>query len=610
MRNFVSDRSPLALASAAAVGVLAVVPLTGDYAAFVGSLAVVLGLVALGFVVLTGWGGDVSLGQVVPYGLGAYATYWMTVQGGIPVALSIVLGALLTAPLVALVGVPALRLRGLDLAVGTLALGLVFQLMVFRNLGRWLGPSVTSLTQFSSTVVRVPRPHLGPLSLTGNRSFYVAALVLGVLVLAAVVALGRSPLSRTLKAVRDDPVRAEALGVPVARYRLLAFVVAGVLTALAGGVFASLRGAVTPESFTIFESLNLLAVAAIGGLATPGGAVLAGIFGAALPELARVAGFRFLQGRLTLVYGAGLVAVLAWQPGGLAALAGWVRRRPTRLPKPGPPAPRARLREGSALLRVDDLSVAFGGVRAVDGVTLRVAEGERVAVIGPNGAGKSTLFQMVDGLLAPDAGRVFFAGSDITEWPAHRRAEAGLGRTFQTVRAFAGLTVAEHLVVAASRSSDPAAAAADVLRRLQLEAHADDLPDALPYGTLRTLEVGMALAARPRLLLLDEPTAGMAASDADRLCDLLAELHDEQALTLLLVEHDMAVVGRLARRVVVLDRGHVIADGDPAAVASDPVVVASYLGTTPDALRRSPAPRPKTTKATKKKKKRLAGARR
>src|SRR5207237_2720203 len=139
----------------------------------------------------------------------------------------------------------------------------------------------------------------------------------------------------------------------------------------------------------------------------------------------------------------GLRAVVAWQPGGLAALAGWVRRRATRLPEPVPPAPRARLREGSALLRVDGLTVAFGGVRAVDGVTLRVGEGESVAIIGPNGAGKSTLFQMVDGLLAPDAGRVFFAGSDITGWPTHRRAEAGLGRTFQTVRAFAGLTVAE-----------------------------------------------------------------------------------------------------------------------------------------------------------------------
>jgi ABC-type branched-subunit amino acid transport system ATPase component len=233
----------------------------------------------------------------------------------------------------------------------------------------------------------------------------------------------------------------------------------------------------------------------------------------------------------------------------------------------------------AALLRVDHLTVAFGGVRAVDDVSLRIAEGEEVALIGPNGAGKSTLFAAVAGQQAPTAGRVFVAGADVTRWPVHRRAAAGVARTFQMARPLPTFTVAEQLALAGG-----GVASDDLLERLGLGPFAAETPAALPYGALRALEVGLALAARPRLLLLDEPTAGMAPADAAALCTLLAELHDERDLTLLLVEHDMAVVGQLARRVVVLDRGRVIADGEPAGVAVDPAVVASYLGTTADRL--------------------------
>ena len=555
---------------------LALVPLTGDYAAAVGSLAVVLALVALGFIVLTGWTGDIALGQIVPYGLGAYATFWLSARADVPVALAILLAAFVVAPLVALIGLAALRLSGLELAVATLASAVVAQLLLFPNLGQWLGGRVPTLTEFSSTVVRVDRPHVGPISLEGNRAFYIAALVVTGLAYAAVTAVGRSQVGRGLRAVRDDPIRAEALGLPVGQYRLLAFIVAGMLAALAGALAASLRGAITAESFTLFESINFLAVAVIGGLAVPGGALLAGGFGALLPELARLESFRFLQGRLTFVYGAGLLALLIARPGGLAALLAWDRRprhehAPPR-PRPVMPAPGRRR---TSMLRIDDLTVAFGGVHALDDVSLRVAAGDEVAVIGPNGAGKSTLFQAIDGLLTPDHGRVFFDGADITRWPAHRRAQAGIARTFQLVRAFESLTVAEHLAVAGNE-----AVAANLIERLGLASHAADLPAALPYGALRTLEVAMALATSPRVLLLDEPTAGMDPLEAARFCDLLAEVNAELGLTLLLVEHDMAVVGRLARRVVVLDRGRIIADGDPDAIANDPLVIASYLGTT------------------------------
>lgn len=563
--------------AAVPLALLALVPLTGDYAALVGSLAVVYALVALGFVVLTGWAGDVSLGQIVPFGLGAYATFALSDRLNLPVALAMVLAVVVTVPIVVAIGLPALRLRGLDLAVATLALALVFQLAVFKDIGRWLGPKTPALTEFSSSVVRVGRPHVGPISLTGNRAFYVGAVLAAAVVGALIAALGRSRFGLALRGIRDDPVRAEVLGIPVARYRLGAFVVAGAVAAFAGAIAASLRQAVTPETFTIFESLNFLALAVIGGVTAAPGALLGGAFGAGLGELSRLNTFRFLQGRLTLVYGLGLVAVLAARPGGLASILGWDRAGARGASRRDGSGPVRRDRERRALLRVDNLTVAFGAVRAVDSVSFSVADGESVALIGPNGAGKTTLFDAVTGLLPPDGGRIFFAGRDVGPWRPHRRAELGLARTFQTVRTFPELTVGENLEVAGHLR---AGGVGQLLEQLNLRDHAGELPRSLAFGDLRALEVGLALAAQPRLLLLDEPTAGLSPADAARLCDLLAQLRDELGETLLLVEHDMAVVGRLAERVIVLDRGAVIADGSPRQVASDPMVIASYLGTT------------------------------
>jgi ABC-type branched-subunit amino acid transport system ATPase component/ABC-type branched-subunit amino acid transport system permease subunit len=563
------------------IGGLAVVPLTGEFPALVGSLAVVFSLVALSFVILTGWTGDVSLGQVVPYGLGAYGTFVFSDRMDLPVAIAVVVAAVATVPLLVLIGTPALRLRGLDLAIATFALALVFQVLTFPAISRSLA-SGSGVTDFSSSVVQVARPSL----LDTNRAFYVAALLTGLGLLAAVAALGRSPFGRALRAVRDDPIRAAAVGIGVGRHRLAAFVLSGVIAAFAGGMVAALRQAVTPATFNIFESLNFLAFAVIGGVTSPIGAILGGVVGAGLPELARVDPFRFLQGHLILVYGAALVILLAVRPDGLAGVLGWNRRRPASLPEPAPPVPRKVSTvdvsdDAAPLLDVDEIVVRYGGVRAVDVVSFQIHEGEAVALIGPNGAGKSSLFDALSGFVRPSAGVVRLDGTDVTRRRPERRAADGLGRTFQMAHTFPDLTVAENLLAAAYAGSEGGSSPATVhwlLRRLGLADRADDRPGALPFGALRRLEVGLALAAHPRLLLLDEPTAGMGAADADALCDLLDELRAELGLAVLLVEHDMAVVGRLAERVIVLDQGGILAQGTPAEIASDPAVVAAYLG--------------------------------
>ena len=556
---------------------IAAVPLIGEYQALVGVLAVVFGLVALGYVVLTGWTGQLSLGQVVPYGLGGYAVAFLADNASIPVAIAIPLAALVVVPAAALVGWAAERLRGLDLAIGTFALALTFQFLVFGSLSRALAPE----TAGSGSVVQVARPSIFSLELETNRSFYLYALALGLIAYVLVAALGRSATGRELLAVGDDPVRASVTGIQVGRLRILSFVVGGALAGLGGALLVAAREAATPETFTAFESLNLLALAVVGGLASTRGAIIGGAFGAVLPELARVDPFRFLQGRLTLVYGIALVVVLVAKRGGLVALLDLDRRRQPDLAARPVPAPAVGGDGTRALLRVDELVVDYGAARAVDGVTLRVDDGESVALVGPNGAGKSSVFDVVTGLLSPTSGRVYFDGADITAHRPEQRAALGLGRTFQAARVFTSLSVGENLLAAAHHAghADAPAIAGELLDRLALRDAATARPDELPFGSLRLLEVGLALAGRPRLLLLDEPAAGLDATDLDRLATVLDEIRAASDVSVLVVDHDLRFVGRVAQRVVVLDQGRIIADGTPRAVARDRLVREAFLGT-------------------------------
>jgi len=242
------------------------------------------------------------------------------------------------------------------------------------------------------------------------------------------------------------------------------------------------------------------------------------------------------------------------------------------------------------------VSVRFGGVAAVDGVDLEIPGGGVTAVIGPNGAGKTTLLNVAFGAIRPAAGRLLLAGRDVTSAPIHRRAAAGMARTFQNLELFAGMTVREHVLVGGhiaqrpgflgsglrlpgSVASERAARrrAAAVLERIGLAAHADAIAGELPHGLQRRVELARALATRPRLLLLDEPVAGLSTAEAARLADVIEELVAD-GLTILLVEHHMATVMRLSERVVVMNMGRIIADGRPDEVRRDPVVIAAYLG--------------------------------
>ena len=244
-----------------------------------------------------------------------------------------------------------------------------------------------------------------------------------------------------------------------------------------------------------------------------------------------------------------------------------------------------------ALLRLEAVGKRFGGVRALSDISMSVGKNRIVGVIGPNGAGKTTLFNLITGAYRSDSGAIVFDGREITDWPPHRIIRAGFARTFQNIRLFAGMTVWEHLLVTQHpkgnalrglmplRWSNPAvtASAEQVLKFFGLEKYRDVLARTLPYGIQRKVDMARALASGPKLLLLDEPVAGMNHDEADELRRLLLRLN-EAGLTILLIEHDMAFVMNLCHELYVLDFGVRIATGEPAAIRSDPVVLDAYLG--------------------------------
>lgn len=560
--------------AAGAVAAAVALPLVASRSSqlFFLSRLTVFGIVGLSLVVLTGWAGQVSLGQFALVGMGTFGAallqgagvpFWATVPavgvGGAIVAVTI--------------GVPALRARGLELAVATLALAVACRSWLFTR-AALSGPD---------GVVTVQRGRLGGLDLRGPLAYYEACLAVFGLGAAGVVAVRRGTLGRALLAVRSNETRAASIGLSPARVKLTAYALAGLLAGVAGGLLAGLRVRSGAADFGPEESLRILAVAVIGGAGSVAGVVAGALVVLGLPA---IFGDTTIAGLLPS--GIGLLVLVLVSPGGIAELASRLRSpAAARSGSATPRMPAAVSERGGVSLVLHDVVVAYGGRVALDHVELAIGAGRSVGVIGANGAGKTTLLDVISGTV-PMSGAVELNGVDLHGWSPARRARSGVGRTLQDGRLFDDLTLGEALMIAAAGDrGSRRARVAEVVELFGLGAMVGTPGQALSTGVRRLGELACTVVRRPGLVLLDEPTAGLAQREVEALIPVLSGLRRALGATLIVVDHDVGLVVAVTDRLVCLGAGRVLADGPVASVLEDPVVISSFLGTDPAAAGRS-----------------------
>jgi branched-chain amino acid transport system permease protein len=458
-----------------------------------------------------------------------------------------------------------------------------FQQILTLVLTNWI-----TLTHGPDGVRNVPRPRLFGLSFENGRAYLGLILVAAVLVTLFVWRLKTNRLGRAMQAVRDNELAASTCGINVFATKVVGFTISAVLGAIGGGLFCGGFRYISPDQFSFAESIVMLTMALLGGVQSPFGALLGTVLLVTLPEW-----LRFLRQVYLAVYGAAVILIMVFLPDGLW---GFVTTRLHRkagpvagaLPGEGPSLPllaRSGEATAEAVLVVTDLAKHFGGLRAVDGVSLVVRRGTVHALIGPNGSGKTTFINVVTGLYEATAGKIGFLKQDITRFAPHQRNRAGLARTYQNIRVFRGMTVLDNVMIGAERkgndvAGDPAAVVERALAALdfvEMRADAHRPVGELSYGDQRYVEIARALASSPQMLLLDEPGAGLNMTEKAELGGLLKRLKGH-GLTIMIVDHDMNLVEQVADHITVLNFGRRIADGLPREVLNQPDVIAAYLG--------------------------------
>ncbi|MGH2758916.1 MAG: ABC transporter permease subunit [Actinomycetota bacterium] len=585
-------------------------PIVGRTFAFTDLRALTLGIgvcfavAAISLNLLMGYAGQISLGHAALLGVGAYASGAVTARAfEAPWIVGMLVAGIAGGAVAFLLGLPALRLRGLYLAIVTVGFGFLVQDSLFL----WEPLSG------GSAGLELPRPRAGTFIFSRDADYLVLALLVLLLVWVVDTNVLRSKLGRAFHGIREDESVAQSFGVDVTRYKLLAFVVSGVIAGMAGGLLGHLVTFVNSDTFRYEVSLSLVVMVVVGGLGHRTGVLVSALFFAALPRI-----FVFLKGYDQLVGAILLMDLMSRHPGGLAAaFRESIERRATRrarradrdeeedaeLPKlPSLPRPqglpeRPDVAAGASLLEVSGVSVRFGGLQALDSASLDVPAGAIVGLIGPNGAGKSTLFNIVSGFVRPDAGRIRFLDREIHDLPPFERARLGIGRTFQLIGLASNLSVLEnfllaqhivagygvgsalaHLPKAARVERDLIDRSTQAIEALGFERFTDTPVRSLSHGQKRLVELGCTLITAPELLLLDEPSAGMAPAAAENLAVRLRELRDELGRTVLLIEHNIPLVLDVCDYIYVLNFGQILAHGTTAEIAQQPEVLAAYFG--------------------------------
>ena len=569
--------------------------------AFTVSLGVAL--VLLSIVVVTGYAGQLSLGQYAMAGFGAFVAGRLVAVYDIPFLLGLVAGVAAAVPLGLLFGLPAVRTRGINLAIVTLGLGTTMELMLFRNrdyTGGVQGTQVGNPDLFGYDIGSIRYPE--------RYGIFVLAMTMLAVVVVANVRRGRS--GRRLIAVRTNERAAAALGINVMVAKLFAFSFASAIAALGGILLAFRLSSISYQSFNNFTSITFVGLALLGGVGYLLGAFVGSTMATAgisqeIIEAAWGSVGRWIQ----LISGIAILLTVLGYKDGVAAEWARVARLLKRVKKWGRPyiirldevaAPEAATGEPTKVtphsLRIENLTVRYGAVVAVDDVSFALEPGKITGLIGPNGAGKTSLIDALSGFTASQ-GRVLLDDVDLSSMGPVKRARSGVARSFQSLELFEDSTVFENLSVAADPQDlksyvfdlvwprnplfPPEVVRAIVEFELDEDLHRD-VKD-LSYGKRRLLAIARAVAMHPSIILLDEPAAGLSTTESAELGRVVRRLADEWGMAVLVVEHDMNFVMEVCDEVVVLDFGELIASGSPEQIQTDPGVIAAYLGDEVDA---------------------------
>ncbi len=541
---------------------LAVLPfLLGDYPRALVAEIFIFAIFAMSLDLLLGFTGLMSLGHAAFFGLGAYAVAVLGVQFGLNAWLGVAAGVVIAGAGAALIGFFCVRTGGIPFLMLTLA----FSQLVFSVALKW-----RDVTGGSDGMAIAEQPGFFGFSLSKSLVMYFMALSFFALTYWGLRRLLNSPLGHAFVGIRENEQRMLAIGYPTRAYKLISFTIAGAIAGLAGGLYAIFNGFISSDAVYWTSSGDILIMTMLGGAGT----LIGPAIGAAVFLLMKNVASSYSEHWLSII-GVTFICCVMFFPGGLWGTLQKVEWR--------------RARQMS-VLRLDHLNKAFGSLVVTDDVCLDIAPGERHVIIGPNGAGKTSLVNQIGGQLRPSSGRILLKGSDITGLSPDRISRMGVARTFQRNNLFQNLSVIENIRLAlevhrghpldfftpVGRNTALSARAEDLMAQVHLDTDGARLTRKLSYGEQRQLEIGVALAGEPELLLLDEPTSGMSPTETARMIDLIATL--PRTLSILMIEHDMKVVFSVADRITVLYYGKVLATGTPADIQANARVREVYLG--------------------------------
>ena len=568
------------------------------------SIFIIIGLhtiIAVGLSLLMGYAGQVSLGHAAFYGMGAYTSAILSTTYGINPWLALLAAALLTGAVGYLIAWPTLRLRGHFLAMATLGWGVIV-FFIFNELGE--------LTGGPSGLTGIPYLTIFGIPLNTDTRYYYLVWAMTIILIILSLNIVNSRVGRALRAIHGSEVAADSLGVDTAHLKVQIFTLSAVYASIAGSLYTHYLVFVNPDPFRFMFSIELVVMVILGGLAHLWGA----LFGAAILTFLR----EFIRGVLPklmghaageyeiILFGIIVVLVMIFMPEGVwprisslfrrvgAGIYGIILPRAEEVASWGP-GMEVEAPSGS-ILGVKGLTKTFNGLLAVNQVDFDVERGQIFAIIGPNGAGKTTIFNLVSAVLPPTSGEVQFEGRRVHRLKPHDMAHLGLTRTFQNVRLFGNMTVLENVMVGLHRRTRSgilrAALRTPLARREEREVYQEamryltlvglegkglELASSLPIGQQRLLELARALASQPKLLLLDEPGAGLSFHERQRLGDFIKRIRDA-GVTILLIGHEMDLVMTTADWVAALNYGEKIAEGPPEVIQNDEKVLAAYLG--------------------------------